>query len=74
MSFYTFMARNYKSSPLMSVMRKDRERFPKNSPHKLKAWGPLIYDYLVRHPDLYAPAHLEEFDSRWEEYLQCVKR
>ncbi|MBQ9290701.1 MAG: hypothetical protein IJ210_11375 [Clostridia bacterium] len=74
MSFYTFMARNYKSSPLMHVMRTDRERFPRNGPHKLKAWGPLIRDYLLRHPELYAPDHVTEFDVRWEEYLQCVKR
>ena len=74
MTFYTFVTRNCENSPLMSVMKKDRERFPKNGKCKLKGWNRLIREHIVRHPDLYTAELVAEFDSRWEEYLSCVKR
>ena len=52
MTFYTFMMRNYKNtdSPagdLARDMRRDSEKFPRNSPCKCKGWYEQLYNYLV---------------------------
>ena len=77
MNFYSYMVRNYKGSgseekDLANVMRKDRERFPRNSCHKLAAWGELIRKYVHSHEELYH-SHLLAFERCWKEYVTCEK-
>lgn len=77
MNFYSYMVRNFKGDgtperDLANAMRADRERFPKNSNHKLKAWGKLVFEYVMEHPDIYA-AHTDTFKKCWEEYAVCEK-
>ena len=77
MNFYTYMVRNYKGDVtpecrLANVMRSDRDRFPKNSKHKLKAWGDLLLGYVMRHQSIYGE-YTDTFKKCWEEYATCEK-
>jgi len=77
MNFYSYMVRNYKGDgtperDLANTMRKDRERFPRNSNHKLKAWGKLMFEYVMRYPDIYE-GHTDTFKRCWEDYVKCEK-
>lgn len=72
MTFYTYMARNHKDDALTAVMRKDRERFPRNGCWKLGPWHRIIRDHLNKR-DEYAGL-LDAFEKRWEEYEACARR
>ena len=77
MTFFSFMVRNHKDSKteegrLAEIMRMDRERFPRNSSHKLNTWRMLLRDYIKKHSAIYAVS-IETFESCWEEYEACEK-
>ena len=77
MNFYNYMIRNYKGtgSPeqdFANIIRMDKDRFPRNRACKLDAWGRLLKDYCLRHPDLYGDSR-STFDKCWKDYVACER-
>lgn len=74
MTFYTYMTRKHKNDDtpagdLARDMIRDREKFPRNSSHKLEGWRKLIRSYLYDNNGC-----IKTFDECWEEYAKCEKK
>lgn len=76
MTYYTYMIRTYISAPgpkgdLARDMKEDKERFPRNSPVKLKGWHKLIDEYLLENGA--EAGCLDAFEQSWDEYVMSLK-